>query len=188
MAPLVGSLEPQGEVDEAMKQLIEQFMGPDTLLGRALSLNGAFSDVWNERAVHAAEIGAANGITNARSLSRFYAGLVGSVAGGPARPLLTAKQMEAARQRQTEGPDKLLMFESAFGLGFFIASDFAPYGGAGSFGHSGAGGSMGFADPDNQIAGGYVMNRMAQNLSGDPRTRGLVKASYEAVGAPIAFV
>ena len=47
---------------------------------------------------------------------------------------------------------------------------------------------MGFADPDNQIAAGYVMNRMAQNLSGDPRTRGLVKASYDAVGAPIAFV
>ena len=47
---------------------------------------------------------------------------------------------------------------------------------------------MGFADPDNQIAAGYVMNRMAQNLSGDPRTRGLVQASYDAVGAPIAFV
>ena len=47
---------------------------------------------------------------------------------------------------------------------------------------------MGFADPDNQIAAGYVMNRMAQNLSGDPRTRGLIRASYDAVGAPIAFV
>jgi CubicO group peptidase (beta-lactamase class C family) len=188
VAPLAGSIVPQGEVDEATRLLMEQFSGPDTLLGRALSLNGAFNEVWNDRAVHAAELGAANGITNARSLSRFYAGLVGSLPDAPAAPLLTSRQMEAARQRQTEGNDKLLFFESAFGLGFFVASDFAPYGGAGSFGHSGAGGSMGFADPDNQIAAGYVMNRMNQNLSGDPRTRGLVKASYEAVGAPISFV
>jgi CubicO group peptidase (beta-lactamase class C family) len=157
------------------------------LLGRALTLNGAFGDVWNQRAVHAAQIGAASGITNARSLSRFYAGLVGSLPDSPAAPLFTADQIERARELQTEGSDQVLFFETKFGLGFFICSEFAPYGGAGSFGHSGAGGSMGFADPENQIAAGYVMNRMAQNLSGDPRTRGLVQASYDAIGAPIAF-
>ena len=169
--------------------MIEQFTGPDSLLGRALTLNGAFEiGSWNDRNVHAAEIGAANGITNARSLSRFYAGLIGSLPDAPAAPLFTSAQIDAARQRQTEGGDQCLVFETSFGLGFFTASEFAPYGGAGSFGHSGAGGSMGFADPENGIAAGYVMNQMAQNLSGDPRTRGLVRASYEAVGAPIAFV
>jgi CubicO group peptidase (beta-lactamase class C family) len=114
--------------------------------------------------------------------------LVGALPDAPAAPLLTSDQIDKARERQTEGNDKCLFFETSFGLGFFTASAFAPYGGAGSFGHSGAGGSMGFADPDNGIACGYVMNRMAQNLSGDPRTRGLVEATYEAVGAPIAFV
>jgi CubicO group peptidase (beta-lactamase class C family) len=153
-----------------------------------LTLNGAFdTDCWNDGTVHAAEIGAANGITNARSLSRFYAGLVGPLSDAPAAPLFSPAQIDAARETQTEGSDRCLYFDTSFGLGFFTASLFAPYGGAGSFGHSGAGGSMGFADPDNQIAAGYVMNRMAQNLSGDPRTRGLVEASYEAVGAPIAF-
>jgi CubicO group peptidase (beta-lactamase class C family) len=143
---------------------------------------------WNERAVHAAQIGAANGITNARSLSRMYAGLIGSLPDAPAAPLLTPAQVDAARQTQTDGADRCLFFDTSFGLGFFTASEFAPYGGAGSFGHSGAGGSMGFADPENGIAAGYVMNRMAQNLSGDPRTRGLVQASYDAIGAPVAFV
>jgi len=35
---------------------------------------------------------------------------------------------------------------------------------------------------------GYVMNKMMTNLSGDPRTRGLIKAAYDAVGAKTAFV
>jgi hypothetical protein len=51
-------------------------LGPDTLAGRALSLNGAFvvggsEFSFNRRDVHAAAIPAANGITNARSLARM---------------------------------------------------------------------------------------------------------------------
>ena len=48
------------------------------------------------RDFHAAEIPAANGITNARSLARMYAGLVGGVDDGPSEPLLTARQIDAA--------------------------------------------------------------------------------------------
>ena len=62
-----------------------------------------FEWVWNERAVHAAEIGAANGITNARSLARFYAGLIGGLPDAPAAPLLTRKQVEAARAASDRG-------------------------------------------------------------------------------------
>jgi CubicO group peptidase (beta-lactamase class C family) len=62
------------------------------------------------------------------------------------------------------------------------SSPFAPYGGGRSFGHAGAGGSVGFADPDNRIGFGYVMSAMQANLSGDPRTRNLIRAAYEAAG------
>jgi CubicO group peptidase (beta-lactamase class C family) len=192
VAPLVGSILPEGggEVSAELQKMLEEFIGPNSLLGRALSMNGTFADpdCFNTRAVHAAEIGAANGITNARSLSRFYAGLIGSVPDGPAEALLTADQVDKARTVQTEGADKCLFFETTFGLGFMRSGVFSPYGGAGSFGHSGAGGSVGFADPENKIAAGYVMNRMLQNLSGDPRTRTLIQASYDAVGAKIDFV
>ena len=145
------------------------------------------------RCAHAAEIPAANGITNARSLARFYAALVGGVDGGPDEALLTTEQLDAARTCQTDGPDQVLSFPgielpTTIGLGFWTSSVFAPYGGAHAFGHSGAGGSVGFADPEARLAGGYVMNRMLQGLAGDPRSRGLIQASYEAVGAPIAFV
>jgi CubicO group peptidase (beta-lactamase class C family) len=190
VAPVIGSLVPDGrEIPPELKEMFEQFIGPDSLLVRALTLNGVFdiSD-WNSRAVHAAEIGAANGITNARSLSRMYAGLTGQLPDAPAAPLFTAEQIEAARQRQTEGSDRVLFVETSFGLGYMVSSAFSPFGGTGSFGHPGAGGSVGFADPDNHLAVGYVMNRMMQNLSGDPRTRGLIKAAYNAVGAPVAFV
>jgi hypothetical protein len=47
---------------------------------------------------------------------------------------------------------------------------------------------VGFADPDNGIGFGYVMNRMMANLSGDPRHRGLVAAVYDAIGVEPAFV
>jgi CubicO group peptidase (beta-lactamase class C family) len=191
VAPLIGSLIPSGtSIDPKLRALLDQFIGPQTMLGRALSLNGTFagSEIFNSRKVHAAELPAANGITNARSLSRMYAGVVGEVEGTDAGPLLTKKQIDAARTRQTTGNDKCLYFESTFGLGFFTSSPFAPYGVAGNFGHAGAGGSVGFADPQNKIGFGYVMNKMNQNLSADPRTSGLIRATYEAVGVEPTLV
>ena len=191
VAPMIGSslLPDEAEIPEAVRELIQQFIGPDSLLGRALTLNSVFEiPDWNTREVHAAEIGAANGITNARSLSRMYAGLTGQLPDAPAPAVFTPEHLARARETQTSGPDKCLFLETSFGLGYMTSSPFSPYGGAGSFGHAGAGGSVGFADPDNDIAVGYVMNKMLANLSGDARTRALIKASYEAAGAPIAFV
>lgn len=190
VAPMIGSLTPDGgEIPQEMREMFEQFVGPESLLGRALTLNSAFDmDSWNSRPVHAAQIGAANGITNARSLSRMYAGLTGALPDAPTAPLFRPEQIDKAREKQTSGNDRCIFVETTFGLGYMVSSPFAPYGGAGSFGHAGAGGSVGFADPENHIGFGYVMNRMQTNLSGDPRTRGLVKACYEAVGAPAAFV
>jgi len=192
--PLVGGITPDipPDSDPAHRELLDQIMGPDTLLGRALSCNGGLvgahgeGNVFNTRAVHAAEIPAANGITDARSLARFYAALVGDVEADERHPasgrLLAPATVDAAATRQTSGNDLVLFFETTFGLGFMTSSPFAPYGGPRSFGHAGAGGSVGFADPENGIGFGYVMSAMQANLSGDPRTRTLVKAAYEAAG------
>ncbi len=96
--------------------------------------------------------------------------------------------MAKASELQTSGPDKCLMFETTFGLGFFTSSLFAPYGGARSFGHTGAGGSVGFTDPEHGIGFGYVMNKMMQGLNGDPRSAGLIGAVYDAIGVTPRFV
>ena len=53
-----------------------------------------------------------------------------------------------ARTLESSGKDQVLMgSETCFGLGFMLACDFSPFGGSGTFGHPGAGGSVGFADP-----------------------------------------
>jgi CubicO group peptidase (beta-lactamase class C family) len=189
VAPLVTWSTPK---DPEMAKLMAQFLGPDTLLGRALGgPAGAFSGngVFNLPEVRAAEIPAANGVTDARSLARMYAGLSGTVEGGPSESLLTADQVAKASERQTSGPDQVLMgIETTFGLGFFTASEMARYGHPSSFGHTGAGGSVGFTDPVNHIGFGYVMNKMAQGLMGDPRSTGLIAAVYESIGVDATYV
>lgn len=50
-----------------------------------------------------------------------------------------------------------------------------------AFGHDGAGGSCGLADPEAGLALGYVMNRMGPRISADPRKKALVEAVYGAL-------
>ncbi|HEV7758082.1 MAG TPA: serine hydrolase domain-containing protein [Acidimicrobiales bacterium] len=181
-----------GELPADLGSMIEQFLGPDSLLLKALGgVPGLFTQegMFNRPEVRAAELPAANGVSNARSLAKLYAATVGTVDELPGvGPLLTEEQIAAATTVQTSGPDKVLFFETLFGLGFMRSSPFSPYGAPESFGHSGAGGSLAFADPVNGIGFAYVMNRMLQNLAGDPRTTGLVKAVYDAIGVEPTYV
>lgn len=161
-----------------------------TLVARALNLGGAIRDRdWmNQRAWHAAEMPAGNGITNATSLSRMYAAVIGTVDGGLPEPLLTPAQLERARTPLTSGADQVFAsvgftLEQKIGLGFWRSSPVTLFGGEGSFGHGGAGGSYGFADPEHGLAVGYVMNKMAmEEFTGDARSHGLIRALYEAIG------
>jgi CubicO group peptidase (beta-lactamase class C family) len=188
--PLVGGItpEPSDDVDPAMREMLAQLMGPESTLGRALSCNGGLAEVgvFNTPELRAAELPAANGVTDARSLSRLYAALVGAVEADERFPaagrVLAPETVAAATVRQTTGNDAVLFFESTFGLGFMTSSPFSPYGGPAGFGHAGAGGSVGFADPDAGLGCGYVMSKMQQNLSGDPRSTSLIGATYAAIG------
>jgi CubicO group peptidase (beta-lactamase class C family) len=49
----------------------------------------------------------------------------------------------------------------------------------GAFGHVGAGGSIGFADPQLGLSMGYVMNQMGKSVLLDARGEALVDATYE---------
>ncbi len=186
-----GGAAPDGvtaQLDDDARASLNALMGPDSMLGKALTLNGAFTrigdveppagNVFNTRKVHAAEIPAANGICDARSLARMYAACIGEVDGVR---LLTEAQMRDASTQRTSGPNIVLLdLDLQFGLGFFVPSSLLSVGGPHSFGHAGAGGSLGWADPDAGMAFGYVMNRMDMGLAGDVRSYSLINACYEA--------
>lgn len=158
----------------------ERFMGPDTLLGRVLTGPGdlAYGPVWNSRALRAAEIPSSNGIGNARALARMYAATVGPVAGE--RLLSTARAAEAARPI-SEGKDRVIQIETRFGLGFMLPRALGLDCPPPCYGHPGAGGALGFADPERRLGFGYVTNRMRLGLTGDARSRNLVRAVYSCL-------
>jgi CubicO group peptidase (beta-lactamase class C family) len=173
------------DIPPEMQAIMEAIMGPGTLGGRALSLSGAFSvdgGTFNRRDVHAAEIPAANAITNAASLAKVYAATIGPVDGVE---LLEPAVRDRARTKITPDgeADLCLQAETTFGLGFMVHGPFTLYSGPGSYGHPGAGGSVAFADPDRDLAFAYVMNTMATNLAGDMRAQLLIDAAVAATGA-----
>jgi CubicO group peptidase (beta-lactamase class C family) len=68
------------------------------------------------------------------------------------------------------------------GLGFMLNSTEIPMGpNPHPFGHPGAGGSIGFADPDAKVGFGYVMNQMSSAPPLDPRPRVLIKELYASL-------
>jgi CubicO group peptidase (beta-lactamase class C family) len=50
-----------------------------------------------------------------------------------------------------------------------------------TFGHPGAGGSLGFADPDAKVGFGYAMNQMSLEPLLDPRAKALIDATYASL-------
>jgi CubicO group peptidase (beta-lactamase class C family) len=131
-----------------------------------------------------AEIPGANGHGAARDLARVYGALArgGSVDGVH---VLGPESVARCGAEQSFGPDLVLQITTRFGLGFMLTQDRldARYGPSRrAFGHPGAGGSLGFADPDNRIGFGYVMNRMGPNILLDPRAIALIEATYKSIG------
>ena len=68
-----------------------------------------------------------------------------------------------------------------FSLGFMKSTAAWPFGSARSYGSPGAGGSLGFADPEAGIGYAYVTSQMGTALTGDPRDVALRDALYSAL-------
>ena len=150
-----------------------RMLDPTTLLYRAFVNPPLPAPAFNERAFHAAEIPAANGITNARSLALMYAACIGEVDGVR---LLRPDTLAAATREQSAGEDLVLGYETRYATGFQLSFPYRPMAGEGSFGHYGMGGSVGFAHPGRRVAFAYVMSQMLRSGGVDPRTKNLVDA------------
>ena len=141
----------------------------------------------NSRESHAAEIGAANGITNARGLAGMYAPL--AQGGGKLVDAKTLARMGEVSMATHD--DATLRIPTRFALGFMKSMDNrrrVPTSGcsavlsAPAFGHVGAGGSLGFADPEAGMSFGYAMNRQGAGILLNDRGQSLVDAVYRSIG------
>lgn len=113
---------------------------------------------------------AANGHGNARSLAGFYSGLLDG-------SLLDSELLAELTREHSVGEDRTLLTATRFGLGCMLDQPTvanATYGmGPGAFGHPGAGGSTGFADPQRDVAVGFVTNNLGPFVLMDPRAQKL---------------
>lgn len=145
----------------------------------------------DSRAAHAAEIGGGGGIANGRALAGMYAPLAngGTLNGVDIVSADHISKMSAASMATME--DATLLIPTRFALGFMKSMDnrYRPAGeiesaiiGDRAFGHVGAGGSIGFADPDCKLGFGYSMTKMGAGLLLNSRGQSLVDATYRVLG------
>jgi CubicO group peptidase (beta-lactamase class C family) len=136
--------------------------------------------VVNTRAWRRAVHPSTNGHSNARAIARIY-GLLAAGGGIDGVHLLSPSTLKLATSQIAEGHDRILDRKSRFGFGFQLTMPERPLGpGRVSFGHYGAGGSLGMADPDAKIAFGYCMNRFGLRWQ-DPRNKALLRATYDCL-------
>ncbi len=186
VAPIIlYKFKPGDPLSEFMQALLNS---PDSISSLALLNSGRFAV--NDPIYHAAEIGGGGGIGNARSLAGMYTPLSceGLVDGFQliSKEAITRMSLVSAATQQ----DLTLLVPTRFGLGFMKAMDnrHRPHGneslimGEKAFGHAGAGGSLGFADPECRLAFGYTMNQMGEGIMLNSRGQSLVDACYRSLG------
>jgi CubicO group peptidase (beta-lactamase class C family) len=162
--------------------MMEMLRDPESMSAKAIA-NPPINIVGdaNSRAWRAMELPSANGHATARSLARVYGALArgGEVDG---YRVLTPASIVRCYTEQSKGTDLVMRVFGRIGLGFMLNSPEIPMGpNPHPFGHPGAGGSLGFADPDAKIGFGYVMNQMGASVGLDPRPRRLIDAAYASL-------
>lgn len=125
----------------------------------------------NSRAFRQAEIPAANGHGTARAVASMYSRLP---------ELLSAETLAIATSTQSLGPDEVLKSVTHFGLGLMLHHEDSPVGiRSGTFGHPGAGGSVGFHDPAANLSFCFAMNQLeAGVISGGTSATAVAQAVY----------
>jgi CubicO group peptidase (beta-lactamase class C family) len=130
--------------------------------------------VMNTRAWRQAQVPSTNLHATARGIASFYAGLLDGT-------VLDAGVLAEATTVQSEGWCPVLERDVSFGLGFQPTRPDRPFGpNAGSYGHFGTGGALGFADPAAGVAFGYVMNHVKPRWQSS-RNKRLVEALYGCI-------
>ena len=143
----------------------------------------------NKPEIRALPIVSFGGIGSASALAKFYA-MLANAGRMENRQFFSEKTLAWMATTLTDGTDRLFQIPTAFSAGFmkdskqsvrkiFGRSTQLPVR-LGPFGHPGAGGSSGFADPENKISFAYVMNQMEQSVLPNEKSLRLIDAVYAA--------
>jgi CubicO group peptidase (beta-lactamase class C family) len=149
-----------------------------TFVGPPVDANYANTEAWRR-----AEIGAANGHGNARSVARLQA-LVANGGTVDGVRLLSPATIDRIFEVQADGIDLVIGVPLKFGIGYGLPQpDTLPYlprDGRLCF-WGGWGGSMIIVDIDRRMTLAYMMNQMAAGIIGGPTGTALITAAYAAV-------
>lgn len=159
--------------DVAAQRLLKTMMSePAAMTTRAFANPPSIMTSTNKPEWRRMQQPAVNGHGNARSLAGFYTGLLDG-------RLLESGLLSELTREHAVGEDKTLLTRTRFGLGCMLDQPDvanATYGmGARAFGHPGAGGSIGFADPERDVAFGFVTNNLGPFVLMDPRAQKLAR-------------
>jgi len=175
--------EPIGEF------MMKMMTDPKSTQALSLLNSGGFDP--NSRACHAAEIGGGGGISNARGLAGIYAPLANGGTLGKVKLVESSHLPRMGEVSASTNRDATLLIPTRFALGFMKSMDNRrrPHGdrdsailSSAAFGHVGAGGSIGFADPVEDLSFGYSMNQMGPSILLNERGQSLVDATYRTLG------
>lgn len=164
-------------------RMVLPMLWPWSLAGRTVRnprMRGP-ADIAGRRFRHV-EMPSGNGFTTARGLAHLY----GAMAMGGAELGLTEQTMQelTAPARPPSGGtnDLFLKLPMAYSCGFMKPCPGIPFSPSSrAFGSPGAGGSLGFADPNAKLGYAYVTNRMGYYVANDPRERALREAAYRCI-------
>ncbi|QIV85395.1 class A beta-lactamase-related serine hydrolase [Mycolicibacterium frederiksbergense] len=159
-------------MDQWTEQMFKTFAGPapDPLIA-------------NTAAWRAADVGAANGHTNARALTKILSAIsLGGTVDGV--QLLRPQTVERIFETQIEGPDLVLAgHHLRMGLGFGLPSPAIGYIPDGKICFWGGwGGSWESMNPDRRTTIAYVMNKMGPGIEGSARTDRYFRLIYDVLG------
>jgi CubicO group peptidase (beta-lactamase class C family) len=171
VAHVIPPTEPLGAAES------EDGIDPDSIAGRTLMnpvMDAAYSSEIDWRR---AEVPAAGGHGNARSVARIHTLTAnGGVADG--KQIISAEGLERIFDVQAEGVDKVLNVDVRMGMGFGLPGPMLPLPNPRTCYWGGWGGSLAIIDMDLNLSYSYVMNKMESTLTGDPRGAGPLLATY----------
>jgi len=172
--PRIGELIPPAVAPAGMAD-------PDSIAGRSFANPKIDALESRTSGWRRAEIPAANGHGNARSIVRAQTAMAnGGIAFG--KRILSEAGTRRIFDKQMHTQDLVLGVPIVFGMGYGLTSEIMPMGPNPHVAYWGGwGGSTVVVDQDARMCVSYVMNRMEGSLLGDTRGAGILQAAYQSI-------